>query len=99
LSLSSDVLLTAKLDAADISEYISELFDIGITESQKIRISGDSVIMSFPDQKQTGSFQNEPVIVGRDAEPVKESLHAVTGEQKIEIFPVVFGAVQKPLKD
>lgn len=28
-----------------------------------------------------------------------ESFHAVTGEQKIEIFIVGFGTLQKPLKD
>jgi hypothetical protein len=58
-----------------------------------------SIVLSFPDKEQTRSLENEPVSMGRYAEPIQKALDAIAEKQEIEVFPAGSRMVQKPLEN
>jgi hypothetical protein len=84
---------------AQIPKNINDMFGIRRSDTQQVRILGHPIVLSFPDKEQTRSLENEPVSMGRYAEPIQKALDAIAEKQEIEVFPAGSRMVQKPLEN
>jgi hypothetical protein len=66
---------------------------------QKIGVSRGTVSLFSPQLEEQRSLEHKGVLILRLTDPVEGSLQSILGEEKIEVFLLLSGAVQKSLLD
>jgi len=84
-----------RFDRADFPEDAFDVRQLRRAESQKVGVPGWAMRNVEPQVKQQRPLQQELVGVVRDADPVKQALNGVAGEDQIEILFGLAGTVEQ----
>jgi hypothetical protein len=66
---------------------------------QKIGVSGGTISLFRPELKEQRSFEHKGVLIWRPTDPVEDSFQPIFGEEEVEVFLLLAGAVEEPLFD
>jgi hypothetical protein len=79
----------------DVPKRRLDMRDLGRAEAQQIGVACRTMRDVEPQVEQQRTFQQELVGVGGDAEPVKQALKRIAGQDQIEVLPGLAGAVEQ----
>jgi hypothetical protein len=86
--------------------HVTNLFEdllislgIVIAFGQKIGISCGTVSLFRPKFEEQRSLEHKGVLIWRPADPVQDSFQPIFGEEEVEVFLLLSGAVEESLFD